>query len=675
MATTMPADPLLRHFSGRIEPVRLSAGYALALLAVAVLMVALPVAYVGLIAVVAKLWWWHLVNDAGVFSSARGSGGIKGAFLVYVGPLVIGAVLILFMLKPLLARPGKRAQPITLDPRREPRLFAFVSRLCESVGAPQPKRIDVTCEVNASASFRRGWLSFLGDDLVLTIGLHLVAGQSLRQFSGVLAHEFGHFSQGWAMRASYVIWSVNAWFARVVYQRDAFDEKLVELSNSDVHIAFNLVLWIARLMVWLTRRVLWVLMLIGHLCSTMLSRQMEFDADRHAARLVGREAFASALRELPVLCAAEQGAHADLGNAWRERRLADDLPALVAANLGQIKSDLRQRIIADGLAGSTGMYATHPATRDRIAAGEGEPERGVFAAEGPASQLFGDFAALCRRVTLDWYDGTAGLEVKPANLIPTARVVEAWEREQAAAKTVEALIGGLWTGATLFAPGDEAEPAGDPAALAKELARCEDALLDAQAAQALVSAGVKPDATAFKLTAPTSAAATSKRNEAANARARARVAAARAARAAMLRLQPADGPEAEGLRACLASLAACQEVADDIRSGFHVLQIMFANLEGRQQDETYVGQVRGQLTRQRSRLQRLRDAVKGRPYPFEHATAGITLDAFLVPALPSDQDPDAVMRGSQAALGALFGLHARCLGRLAVLAEAAGRPA
>lgn len=112
-------------------------------------------------------------------------------------------------------------------------------------------------------------------------------------------------------------------------------------ANSDSHFAINLVFHLARFFVWLTRRVLWLLMMLGHLFSSLLSRQMEFDADRHAFRLVGRDPFASALRELPVLGAAENGAHQDLGTALRERRLADDLPKLIRANVEQITPDLR----------------------------------------------------------------------------------------------------------------------------------------------------------------------------------------------------------------------------------------------------------------------------------------------------------------------------------------------
>jgi len=99
-----------------------------------------------------------------------------------------------------------------------------VDRICEEVGAPQPKRIDVDCNVNASAGFRRGMLSMFGNDMVLTIGLPLAAGLTLQEFGGVLAHEFGHFSQGLGMRLSYLVRAIIHWFVRVVYQRDQWDE-------------------------------------------------------------------------------------------------------------------------------------------------------------------------------------------------------------------------------------------------------------------------------------------------------------------------------------------------------------------------------------------------------------------------------------------------------------------
>jgi hypothetical protein len=73
----------------------------------------------------------------------------------------------------------------------------------------------------------------------------------------------GHFSQGRAMSLTFIVRSVNAWFARVVYERDAWDDRLRSTAQrSDFR--FGIILHMARAMVWVTRRILWLLMNVGH---------------------------------------------------------------------------------------------------------------------------------------------------------------------------------------------------------------------------------------------------------------------------------------------------------------------------------------------------------------------------------------------------------------------------
>ena len=146
--------------------------------------------------------WYHATND---FFVLRGAGGSWFTLLFYFGPILVGLIVILFMVKPLFAGRPPAPPAMALDAKQERLLFAFIGRVCRLVGAPRPRRVEVNCVVNAAASFRRGAASLLGQDMTLTIGLPLVAGLNLRQFAGVLAHEFGHFSQGAGMRLTYVI--------------------------------------------------------------------------------------------------------------------------------------------------------------------------------------------------------------------------------------------------------------------------------------------------------------------------------------------------------------------------------------------------------------------------------------------------------------------------------------
>ena len=118
----MPADltaqeqQILASFSGRIKPVPISLGYGIALAWVAILMVLLPLIYVGITGGVAWCWWWYAVNGQALFSGGHhGSYSVKGVLLAYLGPLVIGGVLVIFMFKPLFARPPKGAKPLSLE--------------------------------------------------------------------------------------------------------------------------------------------------------------------------------------------------------------------------------------------------------------------------------------------------------------------------------------------------------------------------------------------------------------------------------------------------------------------------------------------------------------------------------------------------------------------------------
>lgn len=281
---------IMGQFTGEIAPVRLPISYRFGVFLVAFVMVLLPLIYIGLIVLAGYGIYYHAVNHTGIFEAARGGRSGFFALLIYVAPMVIGGILVAFMIKPLFSRPPRDSRRRSLTREGEPLLFAFVDRVCEAVGSARPKRIDLDCQVNASASFRRGMLSFLGNDLVLTIGMPLVAGLSVQQFGGVLAHEFGHFSQGAGMRLTYVIRSIAFWFQRVVYERDSWDEWLHETARS-IDLRIGWILFLAQLFVWITRKILFGLMVIGYAVGGFLLRQMEFDADRYEARLAGSEAF------------------------------------------------------------------------------------------------------------------------------------------------------------------------------------------------------------------------------------------------------------------------------------------------------------------------------------------------------------------------------------------------
>lgn len=405
---------ILEAFHGDIEPVRRTLVYRISVVILAGVLLMLPVAYLALIAGVGWLLVYHVTHTIDAIARTH---SIWALLFGYVGPIVVGAILLFFMVKPLFAPRRRSGRLRTLEFGEEPLLFALVTRVARAAGAPEPKRIDVDARANASAGFG-GFLGVLfGRDLVLTIGLPLVAGLTVQQFAGVVAHELGHFSQGAAMRLSYVVRAINAWFARLVYERDDWDEALAEgVQRGD---RLSAVLLVAMLCVWFTRWVLWLLMAIGHGLSCLLSRQMEYDADRFMTRLVGTAAFVETSRRLLLLDYGAAFAQTVTVHAWLSGRgLPDDLAELIVGVASAVPRDKALEVDWKMQQAKTGLFDTHPAHGDRVRAARREKAPGVFHLDGPAAELFGNFAKTSRAATMDFYRVAFGRSVRRNELVP-----------------------------------------------------------------------------------------------------------------------------------------------------------------------------------------------------------------------------------------------------------------
>lgn len=414
------AAELLAGFTGSIRRTRASFFYQIGLLLVTVVMLVLPVIYVGMI--VAVGWGvFHYATHFTLLSGLRGPRIWMLKAVLYVGPILAGVVLIFFMIKPLFARRAARAHPLAMNPAYEPTLYAFIAKICDLVGAPMPKRIDLDCEINASASFRRGAASLFSNDLVLTIGVPLVGALDLREFAGVIAHEFGHFTQGFGMRLSYIVRNVNGWFARVVYQRDAWDVALDEWASETDDAYAMLVVFMVQLGVGTSRLILRLLMFLGHAISCFLLRQMEYDADSYEIKVAGSDAFESTARRLATLHKAADKAYKEMRATWNlNRKLPDNFSAFLSQQESRLPAKLRENIQDTlGLA-RTGLFHTHPSPGDRIRRARQAGEPGVFHLDYPASVLFTKFDIVSRQITHLHYTDDLGLRFDPGNLRPVA---------------------------------------------------------------------------------------------------------------------------------------------------------------------------------------------------------------------------------------------------------------
>lgn len=688
-------DEILAAISvDRLAPARVPLVYQAGLFLVAVMMVLLPMIYIALIGGVG-FWCWLVFADGA--SRLRAEWGIHNDGLVFISGF-LGVIAVFFLIKPLFARRGKGPAPLTLGPEDEPVLRAFVDRIATLVGAPKPRAIEVDCEVNAAAAFRRGFWSLFTNDLKLVIGLPLAGGLDLRCFGGVLAHEFGHFAQGTGMRLTYLIRTINAWFARVVYERDAWDERLAAWSRGG-DIRLMAFLMATRLFIWFSRRILWVLMNIGHGISCFAMRQMEYDADSYETQFAGCDAFEETSRQLVILGIGSARAHQLLGEAWEQRQLARNLPQLGIAQARALPAALREEIEKSQSGGKTGVFDTHPANADRIAASRRLGFPGIFHLDAPASVLFGDFDALAERASRHHYTISLGTGIGEDHLVDNHLIegVEAARRE--ANESIERFLHGPLSihCPVLVCPSDlKHAPDITPADLERlgavlkaerearaadfeELAVMEAKLDNATRAAALLRSDFSIKPAAFGIPAADLVSAEQARTTARASRdelvrklapftdlARRRiVAGVESARLS----DPARNSGAGSLASTLEALRPMFPVLDELRDLLVGQGILIANLRN-ENTESHIACLREFGRAMESRIGKVREGIASEPYPFPHPKGRITIGELIEVEVSKESDP--IFQAHQKAdrcLTQLYTLYFQALGGLARIAE------
>lgn len=422
----MPGRPtaaeLAAAFRGRVDRGRPTAAYLGALGMGAVVMVAIPVLYAALLV---QLGVWLFRFAGGWLEWARSaSGGAwtaglrTGLFLAGTG---LGLFILGLLLRPFFVKAPRPVQALALNPVSEPLLFAFVHMVCDAVGVPRPARIDVDCRMNASVGFRGRTLWPGSDGWILRLGLPMVAGLGLSGFAGVLAHELGHFGQGWAMRASVGIRAMNAWLERAAgwTSSDGAPEPWDGGGSTPVHRG---ILGVVRIGVGLSQGILRGLMSVGRLVNRQLLRQMEWNADRAQIQLVGSAMFEATFRRLCVLAEVRREVYR---RVWEDARagrdLPEDLPREMARAADRVSEEQAERWCERRLAREVEFWEAHPPDAARIERARELDLPGLFDHGSDASTLFSNFDALAKQVTALHYAEDLNLPTAAAALAKAPR--------------------------------------------------------------------------------------------------------------------------------------------------------------------------------------------------------------------------------------------------------------
>ncbi|WP_320779626.1 M48 family metallopeptidase [Streptomyces sp. CRN 30] len=219
-------------------------------------------------------------------------------------PLVRG----LFMLR---TPKAEEADGLPVTEADEPELWRTVRELADLIGTRAPSRILLTPEVNASVAEDTRLLGLLPGPRRLHLGVPLLQGLTQAQLRSVLAHELGHYSHA-DTRLSALVVRGRAQILRTIGHFEeragktaarerarqekkntkaaAKGKKTSEVDTRHVGLTYRAMAWIYTAYAKFFFRAT----LAG-------ARGQEYAADAAAARIAGRDATASALREIPVL--------------------------------------------------------------------------------------------------------------------------------------------------------------------------------------------------------------------------------------------------------------------------------------------------------------------------------------------------------------------------------------
>lgn len=296
--------------------------------------------------------------------------GIVGlwAFIVAVG---------VYLVKPLFLFP-KREHNYGREIRREdsPKLYDLIMETAVAVGVKKPKHIYVNHDVNACVFFNTGfWNIFFPVRKNLAIGLGLFSSTNVEEVKSIIAHEFGHFAQG-SMRVGSVLYVANKVITDLAYRRDKLDSLMLRWCLEDGIWGF----WgkATQSVVIKFRNLVDSLFRSQQRNYMKLSRQMEYDADAVACRLVGKETFVSALCKIQQNAKAFDFYNRVLGSFLNKNQIVSDywkgynitVPSMsdMAFNISRFdmiettpgSEDVHSRVVIEEI------WESHPSIQKRI---------------------------------------------------------------------------------------------------------------------------------------------------------------------------------------------------------------------------------------------------------------------------------------------------------------------
>lgn len=256
---------------------------------------------------------------------------------IYLGIIALCLMFGLFLLKFIFTRQSDEEDGrILVNENDCPQLFQLISEVAQATKCPMPHKVFLSTEINACVFFNTTfWSMFFPVRKNLVLGAGLFATTSTEEIKGILAHEFGHFSQE-SMKIGSVVYTANIVLGNLVYGEDAWDRWVDRWSGFEWS-PFAIFGSLTRFFTVTVRLLLQAVYRYVNIAYRELSRQMEFDADNIACKVVGKCVMASSLYKTAVMMQCSSNTHVAMMRLDEKGKKAD--PFEILELLSQIKAN------------------------------------------------------------------------------------------------------------------------------------------------------------------------------------------------------------------------------------------------------------------------------------------------------------------------------------------------
>lgn len=409
-------------FYGDFQKIQISTEYRFNLTLVTLLILLLPCVYAFIVALSTYGVYYYAIN----FTVLLTKENIASGLFLYFIPIFSGCLFVLFLWRPLIPKFHRyKSIDLRITEETDPKFVYFVHAVCKKVGAKKPSVIYLSMEANASAALKSFW-SLFSNELILTVGFPLVSCMNAQSVAGILAHEFGHFSQTASLRGYYLINVVNRWFYRCIYGNDDWSQWMEKAENKADSAGLGVIFFIVRFGMMQTNNLLSILLRFSRYLTMSLSRQMEFDADKHEIQLVGSSEFEVTARALHRTAAATAMAFNEL-DYNEDDKYVDNIPSLIRVFYGALPERIDKRIEEQLKDNRLSVWDSHPPDAERIQHAQSLDLQGIFSLDQPAIDLFDSYEEKSKVATQQYYRGQ-GLNPSSMTFKPVEKTLKSTEK-------------------------------------------------------------------------------------------------------------------------------------------------------------------------------------------------------------------------------------------------------